>query len=206
MGKGTLAIKIADWLLNSDNFELVKIVPVIPEPTWTDSLISWAKENQIPFVESGNYEDLENISSDDYEIDLVFSCFYDKIIKEWFISKCTKIINLHNGPLPRYRGVLPINWALKNNEIKHGVTIHEITKGIDDGPIISQVEYSIYPNFDEVEHVYNRAIEFAWTLFKETMPNLYKIEPREQKNELATYYGKNDSHRLGDRLGYNRNI
>ena len=27
-----------------------------------------------------------------------------------------------------------------------------------------------------------------------------------KKNELATYYGKNDSHRLGDRLGYNRNI
>ena len=58
----------------------------------------------------------------------------------------------------------------------HGVTIHEITKGRDDGPIVAKLEYSIYPYFDEVENVYNRSLEYGWVLFKETMNVLYKIK------------------------------
>ena len=45
-------------------------------------------------------------------------------LKQNFIDSCKNIINLHNSPLPKYRGVRPINWALKNGEHSHGVTIH----------------------------------------------------------------------------------
>ena len=96
MGKGTLSVKIAEWFMSNNDFELVKIIPVVPEPPWTDSLISWAKKNNVSFIESGNYEDIENVKNEDFKIDLVFSCFYDKIIKEWFIMKCEKIINLQD--------------------------------------------------------------------------------------------------------------
>ena len=33
MGKGDLAIRIADWFLRSDKYKLVAVVPVMPEPT-----------------------------------------------------------------------------------------------------------------------------------------------------------------------------
>lgn len=206
LGRGDLAIKIADWFLNNKNFELVSIVPVVPEPTWMGSLIDWANKNGIPYIKSGDYIDIENVNEENWETDLVFSCFYDKIIKQWFIDKCGKILNLHHGPLPKYRGILPINWALKNKEIKHGVTIHEITEGIDDGPIISQLDYSIYEDFEEVEEVYKRATEYAWILFQQTIPILDKINPTPQDNSQSSYYSKEDSKRLGDRLGYNRKI
>jgi methionyl-tRNA formyltransferase len=130
--------------------------------------------------------------------------FYDKIIKEWFITHCARILNLHNGPLPRYRGVSPINWALKNNETSHGVTIHEITPGIDDGPIVAQAVYSIYPEFDEVKDVYARAIEYGWTLFQQTMPLLGRIEPRQQDDTLATYYSAKENDRLAERRNFTR--
>ena len=206
LGRGDLAIRIANWFMNNEDFELVNIVPVVPEPLWMDSLIEWSKKNKIPYISSGNYIDIENVSKSDWKIDLVFSCFYDKIVKQWFIDKCEKILNLHHAPLPKYRGVLPINWALKNKEKKHGVTIHEITQGIDDGPIISQIEYSIYENFDEAEDVYKRATEYAWTLFQQTMPILYKIKPIPQDDSISSYYSKEDSNLLGDRFSYNRKI
>lgn len=206
LGRGNLAIRIADWFVKNKNFELINIVPVIPEPDWMDSLVEWAKNNKIPYISSGNHNDLKDVHNPDWKTDLVFSCFYDKIIKQWFIEKCERIVNLHHAPLPRYRGILPINWALKNKEKKHGVTIHEISEGIDDGPIIAQLEYSIYENFDEVEDVYNRASEYAWTLFQQTMPIFYKIKPTIQDESKATYYSKNDNRLLGDRLGYNRKI
>jgi methionyl-tRNA formyltransferase len=160
LGKGSLAVQVGEWFLNSDKYNLIKIVPVIPEPKWTDSLIAFAEKNNIPYVESGHFKDLKPELEAGLKIDLAFSVFYDRIIRDWFIDSCGRILNLHNGPLPKYRGVSPINWALKNEENMHGVTIHEITPGIDDGPIVSQVQYSIYPEIDEVKDVYNRALEF----------------------------------------------
>ena len=72
--------------------------------------------------------------------------------------------------------------------------------------IISQIEYSIYENFDEAEDVYKRATEYAWTLFQQTMPILYKIKPIPQDDSISSYYSKEDSNLLGDRFSYNRKI
>jgi methionyl-tRNA formyltransferase len=204
MGKGTLAIKVANWFLHSPAYTLTSIVPVIPEPTWTESFAAWADANSVPVIRSGHYRDLPEIVNGERELNLVMSVFYDKIIKAWFIDRCKRIINLHNGPLPRYRGVSPINWALKNEEIEHGLTIHEITPGIDDGPIISQLKYSIYPQFDEVEDVYRRSLEYGWTLFSQTIPLLDQIKARPQVDADATYYSKQDNPRLGERSGFTR--
>ena len=204
LGKGTLAIRIADWFNKSPDYQLTEIVPVIPEPIWTDSFVNWAKNHGIPYIESGHYKDTISPNDKDFEVDLAFSVFYDKILKEWFISKCKKIVNLHNGPLPRYRGVSPINWALKNNEKKHGITIHEITPGIDDGPILAQIEYSIYPYFDEVIDVYRRALEYGWVLFQQTMPILDKIVAEPQNHSISTYYSSTQNHLLEERRSFTK--
>jgi methionyl-tRNA formyltransferase len=200
LGKGTLAIKVADWFRRSEAYELATVVPVVPEPTWTDSLIDWARTTGISYVESGHHRDLP----EDQTIDLAVSVFYDRIVPDWFIERCGRIINIHNSALPRYRGVSPINWALKNEERSHGVTIHEITPGIDDGPIVSQVLYSIYPDFDEVRDVYDRALAFAWTLFEQTIPILDRIEAVPQDEAQASYYSAAQNELLGDRRGFTR--
>lgn len=204
LGKGALAIRIAQWFCDSREYELVQIVPVVPEPTWTDSFMGWASKKGIPIVASGHYQDVSFAEMEDGKIDLAFSVFYDKIIRKWFIDRCVKILNIHNGPLPRYRGVSPINWALKNNEASHGVTIHEISPGIDDGPTYAQVQYSIYPEFDEVIDVYNRALAYAWVLFCQTMPLLDKIAPRPQDECLASYFDAKQNNLLHERRGFTK--
>lgn len=200
-GKGKLAIKVCQWFFDSDDHELVKIVPVIPEPTWTDSLCSWATENGVDFEISGHYKNF-----DPENVDLVMSVFYDRIIREKYINRCKQIINLHNSPLPHYRGVSPINWALKDNRIEHGVTIHEITPGIDDGPIIGQCKYSIYPDFDEVIDVYNRAIDYGFTLFKGTIPLIDKIKPRIQDESNVIYRDSTENHLLIERRFFTKEL
>jgi methionyl-tRNA formyltransferase len=204
LGKGTLAIRVAKWFLESPTHELVAVVPVVPEPDWTDSLLRWSEATGIVAASSGSYEDIPAVRDEGWRVDLAWSVFYDKLLPSWFIAKCGRILNLHNSPLPRYRGVSPINWALKNGETKHGVTIHEITPGIDDGPVVAQIEYSIYPNFDEVRDVYNRALEYGWTLFEQTMPILDRISARPQNDAQASYYSADQNELLGDRRGFTR--
>ena len=174
------------------------VVPVIPEPKWPSSLINWCVENDVPYTRSGDYRDLN------FKVELGVSVFYDKIFKEDFIDSCNKLINIHNGPLPRYRGMSPINWALKDGREEHGITIHEVTSGIDDGPIISQLNYSIYPDFDEVIDVYNRSLEYGKILFENTFPILYKIEPRYQKESEVIYHDSSENHLLGERMNFTK--
>ena len=50
LGRGDLAIRIANWFMTSENFELVNIVPVVPEPLWMNSLIEWSKKNNEQFI------------------------------------------------------------------------------------------------------------------------------------------------------------
>ena len=61
----------------------------------------------MPTVDTGRVEDIPGVDDDGWHIDLAFSCNYDRIIKQWFIDRCGRILNLHNGPLPRYRGWRP---------------------------------------------------------------------------------------------------
>lgn len=204
LGKGSLAIQLVEWFLRSPDYTLRLVVPVMPEPKWTDSLAGWCRSRGVLVVESGHYADIPNVRDGDWRIDLAFSVFYDKIIKSWFIEKCGRILNLHNGPLPQYRGVSPINWALKNGERSHGVTIHEITEGIDDGPVVSQVTHSIYPDFDEVEDVYHRALRFGWLLFQDTMSVLDRIKAQLQDHSAASYYSAKQNDLLGDRRSFTR--
>ena len=204
MGKGTLAAKVAGWFQDSAEYKVLCVVPNMPESSWTVSLKQWAEENGQSYVATGKVEDVPGVKMDNWRVDLAVSVTYDKIIRQWFIDKCDRIINVHNGPLPRYRGVNPINWALKNNEPQHGVTIHEITPGIDDGPIVSQVLFPINPVVDEVVDVYERSLHFGWKLFKETMPNLWTIQPMPQNESKAEYFSARDFARLGERSFFTR--
>ena len=202
LGKGTLAVRVCEWFRTSPDWELLAVVPVVPEPTWTDSLSSWARAHGVEAIESGDWRELPGPTSPT----LVISVFYDRILPAEFIDRYDRVLNVHNSPLPRYRGVSPINWALKNGEANHGVTMHEITPGIDDGPIVAQLTYSIYPEIEEVEDVYRRALEFGWVLFRETMPLLDDIQAVAQDHASATYYSARDNELLGERRHFTRKL
>ena len=61
MGKGSLAVRIAQWFYDSEQYALEYIIPVVPEPTWTESLIDWATTNHVRTVRSGHYRDAPQI-------------------------------------------------------------------------------------------------------------------------------------------------
>ena len=52
-------------------------------------------------------------------------------------------LNIHASLLPKYRGAAPINWAIINGEKVTGVTIMQVTKKMDSGPIILQQKIDI---------------------------------------------------------------
>lgn len=69
---------------------------------------------------------------------------YGKIIPESIIKLFTPgIINVHPSLLPTYRGPSPIESAIANRDNKTGVTIMQLAKEMDTGPIYSQAPYAL---------------------------------------------------------------
>ncbi len=56
-----------------------------------------------------------------------------------------RALGLHPSLLPKYRGPAPIQFALWKGECKTGIVLFQLTKGMDEGPIIAQKEVVISP-------------------------------------------------------------
>jgi methionyl-tRNA formyltransferase len=88
----------------------------------------------------------DNINSEDslnkirnFNPDLLISIAANQIFKKPLIKLAPKgCLNLHTALLPKYRGLMPSFWVLKNNENQTGVSVFFVDEGIDSGPILVQ--------------------------------------------------------------------
>ena len=70
-----------------------------------------------------------------------------KILSENFINSFSKpILNIHPSLLPSFRGLNTHQRALNAGCLIHGATVHQITKEVDQGPILGQVVIKIAEN------------------------------------------------------------
>jgi methionyl-tRNA formyltransferase len=93
-------------------------------------------------------ESLETIKS--YHPDLLISIAGNQIFKQPLIDLAPKgCLNLHTALLPKYRGLMPSFWVLKNSEIETGVSVFFVDKGIDSGPILVQKRIPINNNMSQ---------------------------------------------------------
>ena len=196
LGKGSLAIKVIEFL-NGLGYQIL-VVPVQPEPSWSPSLIDSCRDLDIPTV------DWETFCSAGQSYKLGISVYFDKIFKANQINQFQLLLNVHNSDLPKYRGVNPVNWSLRNEEATHGVTIHQVEEGIDTGPIYGRSIFDINADLLEVEDLYAICLIKAYDLFEEIFLGLSGITPEIQNELEATYYSKEDYGKLGDRMKIRR--
>ena len=79
-----------------------------------------------------------------YKPDLLVSILGNEIFKKDLLNIAKYgCINLHTSLLPKYRGLMPSFWALKNNEKYSGVSVFYVDEGIDSGPIIEQEKINL---------------------------------------------------------------
>lgn len=80
----------------------------------------------------------------EYKADLLVSILGNQIFKKDIINLAPQgCINLHTALLPKYRGLMPTFWVMKNDEKYTGVSVFFIDEGIDSGPIIVQKKIEI---------------------------------------------------------------
>ena len=80
-------------------------------------------------------------------IEVICLAGFMKILSENFIKSFSKpILNIHPSLLPSFRGLNTYQRALNAGCLIHGATVHQITKEVDQGPILGQVIIKIAEN------------------------------------------------------------
>lgn len=98
-------------------------------------------------------------------------------------------INVHASLLPLWRGAAPIQRAILAGDMKTGVTIMQMDKGLDTGDMLYKVECPIHAD-DTSALLHDRLASLGAQALLETLENLDSIKPERQNNQFATYAHK----------------
>jgi methionyl-tRNA formyltransferase len=77
-------------------------------------------------------------------------------------------LNVHPSLLPRWRGAAPVERALMAGDAETGVTIIELAKELDAGPIAAQEAFAVGQD-DDAGEVYRRAADVAVALLDDVL-------------------------------------
>lgn len=130
-------------------------------------------------------DDLNSIGEFDYNVVVA----YGKIIPPSIITHPKhSTINVHPSLLPKYRGPAPIHYALLHGDKETGISIMQIDKELDHGPILKKETVPIQPNDDYASLLESLSKKGAQILVR-TLIEFHdgSITPKEQNHTKATY-------------------
>lgn len=162
------------------------------ERIWFTSVAEVARKAGIPVItpDSASEPDVEaRIAT--IAPDYIFSFYYRQMIP-MSVLNLAKIapLNMHGSLLPKYRGRVPINWAVLHGETETGATLHVMAEKPDAGDIVAQQAVPIGPD-ETAGEVFAKVTAVAAATLTGVLPSLLKGEVPRRPNNLAegSYFG-----------------
>jgi methionyl-tRNA formyltransferase len=142
------------------------------EEIWFQSVRGLAEQHAIPCetTDINLPENVERVRA--LAPAFLFSFYYRTMIKtELLALPRLGALNLHGSLLPRYRGRVPVNWAVINGEAETGATLHYMVEKPDAGDIVDQERVGILFT-DTAQDVFFKVADAAVTVIARAWPLL----------------------------------
>jgi methionyl-tRNA formyltransferase len=199
MGTAELACASLRALLASTHFNVAAVVTqpdrpkgreLKPQPSPIKKI---AVEAGLPLLQPERARDAEFVNSlAALAPDLIVVAAYGQILPQSILGLPRfGCVNVHASLLPKYRGAAPIQWAILNNEPETGVTIMQMSAGLDTGDILTQKATPIAPDETAAE-LHERLAMLGGELLVNMLPRYAAgaIAPIPQDNSAATHARK----------------
>ena len=123
--------------------------------------------------------------------DFLFSFYYRNMLGPELLALPRRgAYNMHGSLLPKYRGRVPVNWAVIMGERETGATLHQMVAKPDAGGIVDREAVPIGPE-DSAAEVFGKVTAAAGRVLARALPGLIagsaRITP--QDLSLGSYYG-----------------
>lgn len=81
-----------------------------------------------------------------WRADIVCLAGFMRLLSPAFCTRWAgRLINIHPSLLPRHKGLHTHAQALADGVTEHGCTVHFVTPGMDEGPVIAQARVPVLP-------------------------------------------------------------
>lgn len=82
----------------------------------------------------------------DRQVEVVALAGWMRILRPWFVGEWEgRMLNIHPSLLPRHPGLNTHARALEAGDAEAGCTVHLVTAGVDEGPILGQAGVPVLP-------------------------------------------------------------
>lgn len=162
------------------------------EDIWFDSVQALAAQYALPTITPDDPNDpaiVGQIAA--LAPDFLFSFYYRKMLKAPLLATASQgAFNMHGSLLPKYRGRVPINWAVLHGERETGASLHVMNVKPDNGPLIDQCAIPILPD-DTAAEVFDKVVVAAEIVLCRSLPALMAGTARriEQDLQQGGYFG-----------------
>jgi methionyl-tRNA formyltransferase len=154
----------------------------------------WAETRGIPVIQPTtlkNREELISLTNRTFDFFVVLA--YGKIMPAWLIELPTYgTINAHPSLLPKFRGASPIRSTLLHDLSACGVTIIQMDRELDHGPILTQQAVPLYDQPIPGLELDSILAKISGCLLVDVMQRipLSQISPTPQDHAAATFCTK----------------
>ncbi|TRZ98371.1 MAG: formyltransferase [Rhodocyclaceae bacterium] len=162
------------------------------ETIWFDSVAELAARHDVPVITPEDPNDPAVVAELAALLpDFLFSFYYRLMLKAPLLALPKQgAWNMHGSLLPRYRGRVPVNWAIIHGERETGATLHRMLEKPDAGGIIAQQAVPILPD-DTALEVFNKVTLAAEMALDRVLPELLAGRAVAKPQDLAagSYFG-----------------
>ena len=82
----------------------------------------------------------------EHEVEVIALAGYMRLLTPWLVQKWAgRMLNIHPSLLPLYPGQNTHARAIEAGDLEAGCTVHVVTEGVDEGPILGQARVPILP-------------------------------------------------------------
>lgn len=143
------------------------------ETIWFDSVAALAAEHDIPVITPDDPND-EAVVRQVRALapDFLFSFYYRHMLQAPLLAIPAKgALNMHGSLLPKYRGRVPVNWAIIHGETETGASLHYMTVKPDAGELVDQQAVPILAD-DTAADVFRKVTCAAEMVLHRSLPAL----------------------------------
>jgi methionyl-tRNA formyltransferase len=162
------------------------------ETIWFDSVAALCLEHGIPAITPDSGKDAALLAAvTALAPDFIFSMYYRHMLPMTVLQQARRgAFNLHGSLLPKYRGRVPVNWAVLHGETEAGVSLHQMTAKADAGYLLGQVSVPILPD-DTAHRVFGKLTVASEQLLWRVIPQLLAGCAPQLPNDIASgsYFG-----------------
>ncbi len=188
-GEKPLGAKCLDLLRSWPQVEIVAACTRGEGKVWWGRQVfrEYCTQNNVPICKRGELRALQ--------YDFLVSVLYPFVIEAEHIERAGQVaVNLHEAPLPRWRGCNGYAHAILMGDETYGTTLHELAPALDTGRNIAIETFSILPN-ETVKELYDRTTETSGQLFEESMPRVLagELSPIDESLDEESFLNARES-------------